>query len=295
MQICKTTLIKDLYSKNGYILKQASHIPYIMKETLHTILKGAKEVKVRRSDETSLLIVGNGPSMDTEYMRLFSEKMPVLCVNMFALSEWFGQVRPKYYCLADPLFFDAQSEDSVQELLRALNTVDWNMTMILPQGRTLSLSNRHIKYEFLPAGTCDNHIFTRVVNQLYKKNLLKCGCQTVIVGALHYVIVKKFRTIYLAGVDIDHFTNYHVNSENHVMLSAKHFYKEEVIDCTNKGMVKKGEFYKCLGYYSRMLEEFYCLSKFAKFQGTRIINLSPDSFVDVFRKEKSFQKNMIFW
>ena len=53
----------------------------------------------------------------------------------------------------------------------------------------------------------------------------------------------------------------------------------------------KGEFYKLLGMYQAMFEQFYRLRAYADYKGVAVTNLTDESYVDVFEKDtKLFHK-----
>lgn len=53
-------------------------------------------------------ILANGPSLKLEIEDLEKDKCEddILVVNYFANTEYFEKIRPKYYCLADPRFYE---------------------------------------------------------------------------------------------------------------------------------------------------------------------------------------------
>ena len=61
------------------------------------------------SSERRLAILGNGPSLKQQLPQLIEQqawqKMDMMAVNFFALSEEYKVVCPKFYILSDPQFF----------------------------------------------------------------------------------------------------------------------------------------------------------------------------------------------
>lgn len=86
------------------------------------------------ADGERLIVMGNGPSLK----RNIDEDMELLmgsrtmAVNFAANADEFFSLKPDYYIIADPHFFDGRSSDpNVARLFERLNgMVDWDMTLL---------------------------------------------------------------------------------------------------------------------------------------------------------------------
>ena len=82
-----------------------------------------------------LIVMGNGPSLSA----VIENDMDVLtgnttmAVNFAANAPVFNTIRPRFYILADPLFFNGGDHENVRNLWQALSSVDWGMTFSFPQ------------------------------------------------------------------------------------------------------------------------------------------------------------------
>ena len=257
-----------------------------------TLLNGKRSRPDRVVEEKEILILGNGPSLNELDLFALREKLDFACVNWFAVqSSLFRKLKPCYYVLIDGDFFvkeemlSEKKRDSRNRLFNEFNMIDWSMVVITPQKYRIEINNPYITYEAVSTGRLYNDYLYKFMNFLYSKNLAVCGLQNVVVGALHYFIMKKFKTIYMAGVDMSEFQVYKVDGRNHVLAEYTHFYGIDYVDCTETGSIPQGEFSRWMGYYVRMLKEFYCMSQFAAYQSVKVINLSENSFIDVFEKQ----------
>ena len=84
----------------------------------HVARAGAQDMNPSRR----LAILGNGPSLAEQLPALIErqewQRVDMMAVNFFALSEEFVQIRPKYYVISDPMFFRAAGRS---ERVDALN------------------------------------------------------------------------------------------------------------------------------------------------------------------------------
>lgn len=267
----------------------------IMKGVYYTIqtLRLGKREKFIQEPEKSVLIMGNGPSLkNTDIDKILECDPYVCCVNFFpAKDERFMKIKPQFLCLFDPIFFkDAPaSEEKKKELFDVLEKVDWPLKIVCTQGHELPVKNSYISYAHIAGYPFVGNGLERMRHFLYRKNLTNAGLQNVMIGAGYYFISKKVKEIYLTGLDMSEFKMLYVGEDNEVYLATQHHYGSEKIKHSDLGIIKKGEFYKLLGCYVTMFEQFYGLEKYARAQGVKVYNLSPESYVDVFEKKTEFQ------
>lgn len=277
----------------GY-MKNFFDMIYGLKLSYNTIMNGKRDV-MDNEPEKKVLIMGNGPSLNsTDMEKLKSEVSDIACVNFFPLKdERFFALKPQYLCLLDPVFF-TKSENSMEtkknELLCILEKVDWPLKIICIQNNTLPIKNEKIKYCYLCKSAFVGKNIKRFRYFLYRNNLVNLGYQNVIIGAGFYFVSKQVKEIYLAGVDMSEFKLLEVDEDNDICVNTQHHYGNEKIKHSELGVIKKGEFYKLLNCYVKMFEQFHYLEEYAVFQGVKIYNLSPNSFIDVFEKRQDFIK-----
>lgn len=260
--------------------------------SMRTLLSGKREKFVEEPDK-SVLIMGNGPSLaNTDIEKILEKKPYVACVNFFpAKDKRFMEIKPEFLCLFDPIFFKQtpSSEEKKKELFDILEKVDWPLKIICTQGHRLSVQNENISYAHIASYSYYGEGLRKFRHFLYRHNLTNCGLQNVMIGAGYYFVSKKMKEIYLAGLDMSEFKMLYVGEENEVYVAAQHHYGNEKIKHSELGLFKRGEFYKLLGCYVTMFEQFYGLEKYAKSQGVKVYNLTPESYVDVFEKRTDFR------
>ena len=106
------------------------------------------------ADGKPLIILGNGPSLRA----LIDSRGEQLCrattmaLNFAANAEEFPMLRPDFYLLADPHFFEGRESDpNVRKMFERFNSlVDWPMTLYIPTSQKasgLKITNRNISIE----------------------------------------------------------------------------------------------------------------------------------------------------
>lgn len=277
--------IKSILRKLSLHLKKIKDICKGLLLAIKTMLRGERCGTVTKENE-NVLVMGNGPSLKEIDIQAFTDNYKIACVNFFANQEVFFEIKPQYYIIIDPVFFAINSTNDVRikKLFYNLEKVDWKLTIISQQGCKLPIKNNNITYEHISYYGFYSEYASAFLNKLYRRNLITCGGQNVMVSAIYYFVLKRYRNIYVAGLDMSEFKGYSIDKNNHVLLETKHFYGSDYIDYTEKGVIKLGEFYIYLGYYVEMFRQFYHVAQFAKSQNVNIYNLTLNSFVDVFEK-----------
>lgn len=82
-------------------------------------------------------MLANGPSMKNVLPRLTTDEFKntdFIVLNFFGSMDIFTQIRPKHFCMADPMFFqENHNHDRVMKLFDDLNKkVDWEMNLYIP-------------------------------------------------------------------------------------------------------------------------------------------------------------------
>ena len=89
--------------------------------------------KVDASQE--IVVLGNGPSLNDTITRdrHFLAGKSLLAVNFAGNAPVFFDLKPRYYVLADPVFFEDGTHDNVNNLWDTfVNRTTWEMTLFAP-------------------------------------------------------------------------------------------------------------------------------------------------------------------
>lgn len=234
-----------------------------------------------------LVILGNGPSLrtnldrDTDRLAL----MDTLAVNFAANSPEFKALKPKYYVLADPHFFDkAGSDPNVDRLIENLNSVDFPMTLYIPtsarekarlfNGAKLSVGF----FNFVAAegfGEFERMAFDRRLGMPRPRNVL---IPSIMIG-----IWLGYKSIYLLGADHSWLSTLSVNERNEVVSIQPHFYKED--DREIKRVTAEYIHHpldKVLESMMIAFRSYHRIQRYAAARDVSIINATPGSMIDAF-------------
>lgn len=280
-------------------LKAVAKVTYVgMEATLKGIkgfIKGYGNSIQHLVREQTLVLIANGPSLNQTRLDGFTEDLEYACVNFFpGENEFFFTLKPKYLCLFDPVFWEPNIETKKEQLertFRALEKADWKLIIVTCIDQKLPIVNPHIEYQIVSPIQLVYKECRSLRHFLHRKNLVNLGAQNVVTGSLYYFINTGYKKIYLAGLDMSEFKNLYIDSDNNILVKKNHSYseKEQYVNFLDSGIVKKGEFYILLKKYCKMFEEFYLIADYAKEMGTEIINLNPESYVDVFDKSSKYR------
>jgi hypothetical protein len=262
--------------------------------------------------ENSVVIVGNGPSAKAYLDNFkFDEKMPTLCVNMFAATPSFSIIKPKYYLMSDHAFLDFSEEVfndasklprlkkqpdflEIQELINSvwesIFSANWELIIFVPQiyRNTFIVNfalNKNTKIQFYNYTVVKG--YTGFENFIYKKKLGSPQSQNVINSCIFQSINSGFKNIYLVGVDNNFHLNMIVDETNQLQHVDDHFYK--VNKKTTPQLHVNGTSVKMHEFFLSLHKAFYThhrLQQYAEYMGVKIYNATKGSFIDAYpRKE----------
>lgn len=178
-------------------------------------------------------ILANGPSLKEVLPKLQMDKFSdtdFIVLNFFGMEAVFTRIKPKHYCLADPMFFHPNhKQKEVRNLFSVLNrNVDWDMNIYTPIGSVddfkvfSALSNPHIRLVSLNTITykgfeCLRHFF-------YKHGLSMPLAQTVANMVIYVGTNSGYQQIGLYGVDHTFFDSMCVDGNNRLCNKKTYFY-----------------------------------------------------------------------
>lgn len=243
-------------------------------------------------------VLANGPSLKEVLPELNSEKFSdtdFIVMNFFGMEEAFTHIKPKHYCLADPMFFaPSHKEEAVKNLFSILNKkVDWEMNIYLPKVRVkdfvafASLTNSHI--HVIPLNVLPYRGFECWRYFFYKHGLSMPIAQTVANMAIFVGINSCYHQINLYGVDHTFFDGICVDRNNRLCNRETHFYDNDkvalkpILRTDNSQIWKIGEYVTAIG---KMFLSHDLLASYARYMNVQIINCTKCSLIDSYDREK---------
>ncbi len=251
------------------------------------ILLSSRRSDVKRVPEgDTVIIMGNGPSLrdviDNHADTLHA--YPTLAVNFAANAPEYTSLRPRYYVLADPHFFNNTTDPNVARLIDNLNRTDWQMTLFLPA----TVSNARA---LITSPTVDIQRFNAIAvegwewleNAAYSSGRGMPRPRNVLIPSIMIAMRLGYRNIFLTGADHSWMRTLEVNDNNEVVSVQPHFYKEDAHE--EKRVVTA---YRDIPLHS-VIQSFYVafrayhdLQRYAASHGINIYNATPGSFIDAF-------------
>lgn len=245
-----------------------------------------------------LIIMGNGPSL-ADVIRTYGPQLAesiTMALNFAANAEEFTSLRPDFYLMADPHFFEGRESDpNVGRLFSRLNSeVSWKMTLYVPVGHSassLGISNRFITVENFNFVGAEG--FSRFERALYDRGLAMPRPRNVLVPAIMTAIRAGFHEIYLAGADHGWLTTLSVSDENEVVSIQPHFYKDNEEEKKRVTSVYRNvRLHDILLSFHLAFKSYHSVEAYARSLDCRIYNSTPGSFIDAFRRRPlPFQVN----
>lgn len=236
-----------------------------------------------------LVIMGNGPSLNTTIDRSMAllKAADTMAVNFACLAPVFTDIRPRFYILADPLFF-GDSHPRIADFRAAMAAVDWPMTLLVPHARRRSVpravtdnpSITVMTYNFV--GIEGFAAFERVA---YRMGLGMPRPRNVLIPAIMAGIQLGYREIYVAGADHSWMQTISVDDDNHVISVQPHFYKDDEreqrrVDTTYRGL----RLDQVVESFAIAFRSYHGVRRYADARGVKVFNSTPGSYIDAFER-----------
>lgn len=268
------------------------------------VLKNSKynlpitELRAMENDEC--IIIGNGPSFNSaiENNSKFFIGKRIICVNQFAYSEQFERIKPEYYLLLDPCYWESTSSKTIKELNCSLceelkSKVTWRMIILMPVqaqewnmfiSATQQNKNIEICYFNKTPVTC----FKSLRYFLYKQYLAMPHAQNVLVACIYVALNMRFKKIYLLGADHSWHENLYVDVNNILYWTNIHFYDhaDPLLVPIYKDTAETDRFtmHELFAALSRMFEGYVSLEEYARYMGAKVYNATEKSYIDAYER-----------
>lgn len=241
----------------------------------------------------NILVFGNGPSLqavlDENLQKI--KKSDVLVANFFATSKWFGQLKPKFYIFIEPDLYKLKSSAELRvrfknydDLVAALNKVDWNMLFYYPSYYKKpyffnDINNTHIK--FVPINIVQVKGFVWLENFIFNHSLGMPKAQNILIAAIFTAIRLGYKKIQVLGADFSWINQIGINEKNEMFLNETHFYDSGKTVIVGKPMSLASH----LKADSEALFSLIRLRYYAEYLGVNIFNCTKGSLLDVFDRK----------
>ena len=285
------TVLKTFY----HFIKDFVHFILFV---LRLLYQGKLNNPIKKVEKGTITLLANGPSLKNIVPLLTTDECfkhtDFIVLNYFPNEKVFWKLKPKYYCLADPMFFGvSHKEKEVKNLFKNLNNIDWNISLFIPKyfgkERFLNFSQmNNPNIEIVEINSIPYNGFPQLRNYLYKKGFTMPQIGTVAHLAIYASLNLGYKEIKLYGVEHTFLDSLCVNEQNQLCNKDKHFYDNE--DVKLKPILKNdsiNEIWKISDYLygiSLMFKGHDLLSDYANYLDVRIINCTKDSMIDSYER-----------
>lgn len=250
----------------------------------------SKVTPIGHNDSKSIIIMGNGPS----FAKTMADHADILAthatlaVNFFANTPEYTKVKPGYYVLVDPAFFNLGHDRAIDLLIERINTVtDWDMTLYLPRMGRKALppfTNQHVKVEEITITGVEG--FGWFENWAFSHRLGTPRPRNVLIPSIMQAIALGFKNIYLTGADHTWAVTLSVNEQNQVVSIQPHFYKDDEEHLAKNREIFLGcKIHEVYNSYAVAFKAYHTIERYARQCGVNIYNSTPGSFIDAFGRK----------
>ena len=261
---------------------------YLLKIILFSNFKSKRQLLniSKRKQNTKIRILGNGNSL--KQGGFIDRAYDYMVLNDYFLSESYYEVKPLYYLVADPYYF--YTEEGINKIKDITLITNWEMYLFIPYIKGKNSFFKKMETDYVKICLYNSSPFKSFISIKYlffEKMLAMPIVQNVLVAGIMVSIWLNYRTIELYGVEHSWLGLLSVDKDNNVLIQDKHFYdKKEVSKTVFKGLDgKPWKLHEVLYAYGRMFESYWEINDYIKGKNIKIINKSPNSFIDAVKKD----------
>lgn len=262
-----------------------------VKSMVKILLESGKcTVDAEERNGESLVIMGNGPSLK-QTIEQDGEKLrqhPLMAVNYAIRSDEFFMLKPEYYTMIDPAFFNGyEREGNVRNLWKLMiERVDWPMTLFVPVKAKVPADlnrNGNLRVERInPIGV---EGFEWLEDWTFRSGKGMPRPRNVLIGSLMVGLKLGYRKIFVVGADHTWTENLQVNGRNELCAVENHFYKEGDDDHAARASIYRGvRMHQMMYSLYVAFKSYFAIERYARKRGVEIINATPHSFIDAFER-----------
>lgn len=286
-----------------YKIKQ--YLKYV-KIFLSLKLKHACRFPLINTYNGTAYVIVNGPSMKQTFKDYDDGKLTfdnnVFMVSLSALDPHFLKIKPKHYCLSDPMYRQdyPPRKNQIKEMYRIMNEeVDWDMNLYVFDNseelldeyeKYANISNPHIKIIKVMKRYCSD-LLPSLRHRLYGAGYYMPEDGTVANVAIYLALAEGYKEIKLYGADHNFFLDFAVNDNNQLCSWDRHYYdngkpKLKVFEDTRytDGRAFRVHYFMLVMY--NMFRSHDLLQEFSQYLGSHITNCTPGSMIDSYDREK---------
>lgn len=284
------------------MLKLIKEFAYLLMYVCAFIRNKCFITKILSNKHGSVIVLANGPSLKDDLELLMNENyfnnIDCIVLNFFAFDEAFFIIKPRHYCLVDPMYFKNSSKiEQVRALYNLFqNRVDWDFNLYIPSNQI------HQFHQFsCITNPCISIVKVNMIsyngsavlrNVFYKFGFAIPPVQSVVIMSIYIALNMGYTEIELFGVDHSFFDSLCVNKDNQLCSKDVHFYDENKSSLKPFYRTDSNEIWKISDYVdaiSKMFKSHDLLSSYSKYLGVNIYNNTKNSMIDSYIRKNRLE------
>jgi len=267
--------------------------------SLETILKIgllSKKPTIPRTEDKTIWILANGPSLKKQLAFFQDNTLTVGVVNYFADHPSYELIKPKIYFLQAPEFWLDDLLPSYINNRKILfgnisKKTTWPINIFIP------IKSKKYQKNYQPL---INHPFIKLayyndtpveglkgINHfLFRQQLGMPRPHNILIPSIMLSIQMGFKELFLLGVDHSWLPELSVDQHNNALLSQKHFYDDSTVNAETMKKMGKGQrrLHEILHKFYLTFQGYFTIKEYAEQEGVVIYNCTEGSFIDAFEK-----------
>ncbi len=236
----------------------------------------------------TIIILANGPSLRQtidENLHLLAAST-TMAVNFAANAPDFWMLRPNYYIMVDPYFFERTDQERVKNLWAALAKADWGMTLIVPHSREKQARTLAPDLKVLTINPIGVEGWPWLEALAYKRAWGMPRPRNVLIAAIMAAIQMGYDDIVICGADHSWMQSIWVDDDNCVVTVQPHFYKEDAAHQAQVNSEYRGiPLHEVVHSFYVAFQAYHRIARYARRQGISITNATPGSYIDAFPRK----------
>lgn len=259
----------------------------------------ANKTKIGKKSE-KMVVLANGPSMRNTIHQILNHGFEDMGSDFFMMNfaanmDEFYLIKPKFFVISDPLFYnmDKYNKERVLKLYTNLNNrVDWTLNVYVQYPWIRDPKYMKIfKNTFLNIIPLHYQIYSGIEKfrfPLMMKGLASANFGTVLQHAIHIGIVLEYKEMDLYGADHTFFDGLMVTDKNEVCRRTQHVYDSNATIeplyhyFTGEKIPYTMTFF--LKEYAKLYEGHEIMKAFADYFNVKIVNKTKPSMLDCYSR-----------
>lgn len=247
----------------------------------------------------SCVILGNGPSLKDSLnkYRDFLKNKVLFCTNDFIDSPFFQELKPTYYLLMDPVYWNQGASARFQEMFKRYSSqfsyISWPMTLVLPSAAKrwnyfleIPKQNSFLKIAYVNTAQIRGPQAFRY--WLYDHNLAMPLMHNVLVAATYLGVYFGFKSIFFFGGDHSWFKNIEMGSDNALKITNNRVHDQmqsaSAPFFSNIEETKPYTMPTLFYWLADIFQGHWEASDYAKKRGAKVFNASEVSYIDAYER-----------